>query len=226
MLRSANVALYVSSGILCVCVHGFWRDISSSSRAAVLGCSTEPEGCPSRPWRTPATCHPLTRAPTTSWSCSCSSSPWLSSPSPPWSTPYFCSEQVGVGAAHPWGEESVTPSACSAVWRAANARVLFIPTLPREHQRRALPRTFFILHSVSLPPPPAPSQRARTCSAAPWSCCATPSFCSGTASVSWSGTTAACRGWSWQVSGVDGRTERRMRFVEEWEGCWRLWGGE
>lgn len=73
-------------------------------------------------------------------------------------------------------EESVLPSARLAIRPAANRCVLFICTLRCEHQRRALPRILFILHSLFLSIP-SPSQRARTCSGVPWSCCVTPSFC-------------------------------------------------
>lgn len=56
------------------------------------------------------------------------------------------------------------------------------------------------------------SQRVRTCSIVFWSCCATPSSCSGTVFVSWSGMIAAWWGWSWQV-----KTQlMTASYVDEW----------
>lgn len=60
--------------------------------------SRPPGRRPSRPQMWP-TRHFLTWVWKMSWSCSYSSSLWLSSLLSPWSMPYLCSEQVGVTAA-------------------------------------------------------------------------------------------------------------------------------
>lgn len=145
------------------------------------------------------------------WSCSYSSSPWLSSLLPPWNMPYLCLKQVGGKILY------ITVS----VFCLSRDQILHIsPHLfhyidcvlslfDLVEEKKNLSCSYSVslfLSSFSL------SQRVRMCSIVFWSCCATPSPCSGTAFASWSGTSAAWWGWSWQV-----KTQlMTASYVDEW----------
>lgn len=158
-----------------------------------------------------------------SWSCSYSSSLWLSSQWPPWSMPYLCLKQVGVVAVFYvkggkrfcklYKSVGTICSFCSSKDQILHISphlfpyIDYILSLFWSCQKKKISPALAQFLSSSLL-----SQRVCMCSTVFWSCCAIPSPCSGTVFVSWSGTIAAWWGWSWQV-----KTQlMTASYVDEW----------